>query len=125
MPWSDPSKIPVWVYLVVTVVLPALGWVSRDWAERARSKVADTVSVRDTQQSLIETVTTRVADLEERLDAQARMHRREIESLQEAHQRQIQTLTEHYEQRVSLLQSHVDRVERQLRMYQDPGTPGT
>ena len=108
-----PENIPVWVYLVVTVVLPVLGWISKDAKQRVESKVQDTMNVRGTQGDLIQGLQRRVSELEQRLDEKDRHYQELITSIGTRH-----------EQHIADMEKHIQRLERELRGRKDSGTPG-
>ena len=108
-----PEDVPAWVYIVVTVVLPVLGWISKDAKQRLEAKVQDTVSVRGTQGDLITGLQKRVAELEQRLDGKDRHYQGLLDDMERR-----------YLQHISTLEQHIESLKAEIKGYKDSGTPG-
>lgn len=108
-----PENVPAWVYIVVTVVLPVLGWISKDWRDKAQTKVQDVISVRGTQGDLITGLQKRVAELEQRLDGKDKHYQGLLDDMERR-----------YLQHISTLESHIESLKAEIKGYQDSGTPG-
>lgn len=108
-----PEDVPAWVYIVVTVVLPVLGWISKDWRDKAQTKVQDVISVRGTQGDLITGLQKRVAELEQRLDAKDKHY-----------QGMLDDMERRYLQHISTLEQHIESLKAEIKGYKDSGTPG-
>lgn len=105
-----PTGVPIWVAIVVGIVLPVVGWVSRELANRWQAKVQDKLGLHEAQRQHSEHLAARVKELEDRQERLQSQHHRELQELHDAYQRQIRTLTDGYEGRIAHLERQIASV---------------
>lgn len=119
------EDVPVWVYIMVAVGLPLLGYLSRGLKSWADGKVQTRINLAQSQQDFSQSLLERIRVLEDRMERMGTEHQRELAQVRESYRVQIRSIRDHYETRIAHLERLVGNGSRLEGDHWNEVNPGT